>query len=116
MSIINFIDLEPIKATVFFMIVISTLILSIMSGKEDVEFPRWGRITLLLAIFIPFIAALVQENKAIDNINSFTDGRNLLCRVDNFQYRVSKEDGWRVDNIYFFKESLLLRADNCKEL
>ena len=116
MSIVNFIDLEPIKFTIFSLIVMILFIFSTMPWDRDAKFPQWGKYILIFLLFIPLIAALVQKREANENIHSFIKGENLICKVDNFTYKVSKAGEWGVEHIYFSNESSLIRADNCEEL
>ena len=116
MSIVDFIDLEPIKVTILSLIVMSISIFSSMPEKKDAKFPLWGKIVLIALLFLPLIAAHVQESEAIDNIHNFTQGKNLICKVDDFTYKINKVGGWSVENIYFSKDSTLIRADYCKGL
>jgi len=39
----------------------------------------------------------------------------IKCYIEDFDYMVSKEEGWSIRANYFTKDSLLIRGDKCKE-
>jgi len=68
-----------------------------------------------LILIMPFITAHSSKSDAQDNLQHFKAGNSFTCRAkDNNNYRVSLSDGWSSDGFYFVKDSLLIRADNCK--
>ena len=65
-------------------------------------------IALLLSMYIPF-------HIANDNLKKMQAGVTLKCSNDTSEYLVSKEDGWKLHENSFLKNSLLIRADKCEE-
>ena len=58
---------------------------------------------------------------ANSNIKAFKNGDTFICKSGGGvyskaqRYSVSKEDGWRVNKSYFIHNSLMIRADECKQ-
>jgi len=71
---------------------------------------------VLFFILFPFIEAESCQTDAKENLMRFTNGKSLICEGDGSnKYSVSRKDGWSRDKNYFVKDSLLIRADRCKE-
>ena len=58
----------------------------------------------------------INEILHYENINKINVGKSLKCRDNNSLYLVSKKNAWLVDDIYFTKDSLLIRADRCDKV
>ena len=70
----------------------------------------------LVFISFPFIDADNSQTTAKNNLIRFTNGAKLICKgEDSNKYSVSSKSGWDRDKNYFIKDSLLIRADECKE-
>jgi hypothetical protein len=77
------------------------------------------------AAMVSFEKALFDTNGVLDHmqmipansdIRDLTQGVTLIYEGGNTNsYRVSQKEGWSQDKKYFTKESLMIRADRCKE-
>ena len=120
---LEFIDIELIKGLLFLLMTGSVTILSFSSNNEkqkkqyqDVSKNNKKFYWLLfigILIVIPFINAKFSMSKAEQNIQNFKGIKVLRCIKKDSRYRVSKIDGWEVDDLYFVKDSLMIRADIC---
>ena len=113
----EFIDKEVI---VYAMMMLGTIFLTVSliythkSKKRDSTHPKYTKYLYLLITLLPVFAAFYNENLALENIKDVNNGKSLKCRDDESLYLVSKKNNWIIDGIYFTKDSLLIRADNCK--
>ena len=78
-------------------------------------------ILLFICIGLLFLEAYDKHTTALTNISDFKNknvalkcisGGGLYTSADT--YRVSLDDGWKVDKDYFIKESLAVRANKCE--
>jgi len=78
-------------------------------------------ILLFTCIGLIFIDAYNNHSTALKNISDFKtknttlkciSGRGLYTKADT--YRVSLDDGWKLDKDYFIKESFMVRANKCE--
>ncbi len=76
---------------------------------------------LLISVGLIFFSAYDEHSTAIENLNNFKknnatlkciSGGGLYTKADT--YRVSLDDGWKVDKDYFIKESFMVRANKCE--
>ena len=122
----EFIDIEIIKAVIILFFASGLLILSFRidfhakerqsaTKKRSYEKYYWLAYIALLAS-IPFFKANSAKKDAEANIKSFKSAKVLRCSTQSNQYRVSKKDGWQRDKYFFIKDSLMIRADKCKEM
>ncbi len=84
-----------------------------------------GRPFLVLSaimILLLFYSAYDSNSDVNNNIKSFQESKTLTCSsggglyAKSNKYSVSKKEGWTLQKNYFKKESLLIRADQCKLL
>ncbi|MEA1916557.1 MAG: hypothetical protein U9N42_03390 [Campylobacterota bacterium] len=68
-------------------------------------------ILVAMNIYLPFNQKSITEN----NIEDFKSGNALICKVNDFTYKVSKKSSWSVEGYYFLKDDLLIRADSCSK-
>ena len=80
-------------------------------GKRNTK----SKIIIPLLLMIPVLDAYISYVTAIETIGNFKHGVTLQCKQFHTKYLVSKEEKWRVKGVYFTKDSLLVRADNCEE-
>lgn len=114
MLLIEFIDSEIMKAIIMLMLAF-TLLLSSLNKKNKAFVPRWAKGVYLFLALAPFLMAAIAMSNAEDNINKFHQGERLFCTADKQKYIVTKQSGWRVEGVYFIKESLLIRGDSCEQ-
>lgn len=108
----TFLDAPLIIAILFLTLVFSVEIFSTRKTKASKS--RYLLYAVILSI--PFRIANTNKNDALENVKFIQDGHALKCTVDSTLYKVSHAEGWGVENdIYFIKDSLLIRADHCKE-
>jgi hypothetical protein len=113
-----FINYETVKAfgLLFFAILILTASFRINSKEKKRDYKRILIVIALVFATLPFMEAYNKQSDAQTNLQNFKRGNSFICNAgDNNSYRVSKKDGWTIENIYFIKDSLLIRADKCKE-
>ena len=99
-------------AAFIFMLVLSPLIF--YKGDKLIYF-LFGFI-----VFGLFYTAYASYSDAKSNLHYFQKGNTLVCFSGGGiyssanRYRVSKEEGWQIEKNYFYKDSLMIRADKCK--
>lgn len=120
---LDFISVDTVKGLIMLFLSILILIFSIMSGKnnKDKSTSKDGKtvfsIFVLGLIITPFIEAYNLQQDAILNQQHFKSNSSFICHAkDNNDYKVSKKSLWSIDDIYFIKDSLLIRADKCEEI
>jgi uncharacterized membrane protein len=47
------------------------------------------------------------------NVKEFNDEKIFYCTEKNSKYRISSKTGWKIDGDYFYRDSLMIRADRC---
>ena len=93
-------------------------ITNLLNNKE-----KFTGLYLLLFILIGLVLldAYNKHTTALKNISDFKNknitlkcvsGGGLYTSADT--YRVSINDGWRLDKDYFIKDSFMVRANNCE--
>ena len=107
----EYIDFEIVKAVLFSIAALYLLLASTRSKKKP--YAKYYHLVALLLLSSIFIIAYMSESKSTENIKSFTQGRKLECQIDSALYSVSKEDAWVIEQGYFVRESLMIRADEC---
>ena len=105
----EYLNFDLIKATIFLFIPISLLI---FSRKANIS--QNLKILLVFLMSIVLAEAYYSYSSALENIQSAKDGSHLKCSIGDNNYKVSMKDGWKVDENYFLKDSLLIRADKCE--
>jgi hypothetical protein len=88
------------------------------SADKDMKFAAkilvWVGFGILAAI--PLMEAHGLYSDAKKNMRNLSKGTVFICRgYDDNSYMVSKSGGWGTYDIYFIKDSLLIRADKCEE-
>jgi len=129
---IEYIDLELIKALFMFSLVLVVITgasfstpkrkksKQLQSSKKSTAKYYWFAYVLFIATVI-FLQADSSMMQAKENIKNFRGAKVLCCTTQNgrdssSKYRVSIKDGWEVDERYFIKDSLMIRADKCEEM
>ena len=54
------------------------------------------------------------EELAKKNIQQFSDAKILYCKEIDSRYRISIKNDWQIDKNYFYKDSIMIRADKCR--
>ncbi|MDF1879048.1 hypothetical protein JHD46_05265 [Sulfurimonas sp. SAG-AH-194-C20] len=113
----EFMDQKLIIATVMFLFVYGLLDLANQGGKKDSSKNKKHSLGLMYLVIIamPFISASCSMQDAKESISKFKHDVTLKCFIDEFDYVVSKEEGWSLRANYFTKDSLLIRCDKCEE-
>jgi len=114
----SFISVETVKAVVLLFFAILLFIVSFRINKKNKYKSYKTKIAFitLILIAIPFIEAYSLKSNMELNFKQFISGRSFICINNNFHsYKVSKDNGWNKEGIYFNKDSLLVRADKCEE-
>ena len=69
----------------------------------------------LLFVFVSATYLSIDAKSSIrENMKSFNRGDTLNCATIGTRYLVSKSKGWKINKDSFTKDSLLIRADRCK--
>ena len=113
---INFFDKESIIGAVMFIVLIFFIVSSIYitpKGEPSKTPPAYIKYIYLVILSLPIFVALYNKNIALENMKLINMGKSLKCRDNQSLYLVAQNNGWRVDGIYFIKDSLLIRADKC---
>lgn len=115
---LDFFSGESLKAVILLLIAASLLYASISShtrGKKRERLKRYFLLFALLLLTLPFIEAYIAQSDVKSNQTSFTNGASFICKESKDKsYSVSKKELWSIKEIYFSKDSLLIRADRCK--
>ena len=112
-----FINYETVKSLIILLFAILLFIALLQSNTKHTNKKYRATIAIIVPIFIiiTLVEALITQSNAQTNLQNFTHGNSFICRGnDNNQYRVIKKDGWSIENSYFLKDSLLIRADKCE--
>ena len=78
-------------------------------------------ILLILSYVLLLLAAYSSYSDATNNIRDFKNSKALICfsggglYTSSNRYYVEKSEGWVLSDNYFVKNSLMIRADNCKK-
>ena len=96
-----------------FLILCTYLALYIFSKKDKIL------ITGLIALFITsvfgnILIAVSNYNKANTSIRSFVANNAIYCTHNSSKYKVSKSNNWQLEKIYFIKDSLMIKANECQ--
>ena len=97
------------------MVIAVTFLLGDYNPKNKGKRNAKSKIIIPILLMIPFLAAYISHSTAIETIGKFKRGITFQCKQFDMNYLVSKEEKWRVEGVYFTKDSLLIRADNCEE-
>lgn len=109
----TFLDARLVVGMLFLALVLSVEIFSLTKTKKS----KSRYLFYVAIVTLPFIIANADKNDALENVKLMQDGNALKCTVNSTLYKVSQAEGWSVKNdIYFMKDSLLIRADRCKRL
>ncbi len=115
---LDFFSAETLKAVIVLLIAASLLYVATSSNVRGTTKKRKKRYFLLfalLALTLPFIESYIAQSDAKSNQTSFTNGASIICKESKDKsYSVSKKELWSIKEIYFSKDSLLIRADRCK--
>ena len=113
---LEYLDLELFKALLFLFVVIVTGYAFELKEVNQKDYKGKVFFMALVFMFIWFLNALYTKNSIEKNIADFVNGQVFICKGgDENNYKVGKVKGWRVENTYFIKDSLLIRADRCEE-
>lgn len=102
---------------------VAFIVLFIMIYALRQKAKRYNNNTKLDTIIISAIAMMIVyvffEGYEIKNLNTknikyFKSEEILHCIEKGSKYRVSIKNGWHIDENYFYKDSLMIRADRCK--
>ena len=92
------------------------LTLGLKRGKDKPEKLTFFDYFPLLFVFVSATYLSMDAKSSIDeNIKQFNRGDTLNCATLSTRYLVSKSKGWEVHRDSFTKDSLLIRADKCKD-
>lgn len=79
-------------------------------------------VLIIILVLLEFYSAYATDRDVKNNIKGFAQSDTLRCSSGgglyskSDLYSVSKKEGWILKKDYFQKESLLIRADQCKLL
>ena len=104
----EYIDVELVKAITLLMF--SFLLYYASDDKKN----RSLSIPLFFAVMVFFIATYFTKETAQTNKRLFLDEKALICKDRLSDYLVSKENGYRLDDNFFIKDTLMIRADRCE--
>ncbi len=111
-----FIDQQMVVAVIILIGAIYLLYGSMRLDKSNPVNINYFHAMAITAIISIFIVGFSSEQDAIANTIAMQKHHKILeCKNNNNLYRVSKEDGWSVDGLYFIKDSLMIRADMCEQ-
>jgi len=113
---LEYVDIELVKSSILLIIILCVINMS-STDKGDREFRlnSFSKIMMLIITLTIFYDAYTTEESVYKNINSFKKNHLLYCKEQGSKYHVSIKDGWVVDKNYFYKDSLMIRADRCEE-
>jgi len=93
-------------------LVLIVLSLSILSPDNN----KISYISYLFILSYPFFMAFYTKHMIGTNIEQFNKGKTFICNSDNRnRYVISRKDGWEVFDLYFKKDSLLVKIKRCDE-
>jgi len=67
---------------------------------------------ILLNLYLPYNSS---QNAEINRV-TFNNGDTLQCVVGNRFVRVSKDENWNVENLYFLKENMIVKTNLCVKI
>ena len=107
---IEFINTHFLMSSIFTIIMFIGLV-SMDNKKKNYDSKLIIFVIVLMNLYNPYST----QQSALENINSFNQGEILICNVNDLKYKVLLLDEWHiVDEYYFNKDSILLRADMCE--
>jgi len=78
--------------------------------------PKSSYKSYMFLLFIPIIMAFYTKDLIATNIEQFNTGKTLICTNNNGdKYIVEQKNGWKLSDLYFQKDSLLLKIKRCDE-
>ena len=80
------------------------------------EFPSFGVWILVLAIISPLLVSLNTKSNINENTDAFKQNKFMECHTLADSYLVSQENGWKLFEDSFTKDSLSIRADKCERV
>lgn len=98
-----------------FVLMIITAGKEINEGKK-LSIPYVPMIIIIVSIGLPIQSGISTRDTINTNIQFFQGEELLKCSTFGSSYLVSKENGWVLFDDGFTKESILIRADNCKRV
>lgn len=112
MRIFEYMDHEVVVASI--MIVIAGLLFIGSRSKKTTNVATSIKLLLVIAFLLPFVSSLY--NMAISNQNAerFKNDKELECANDKSRFFVSKSSEWILKDDNFIKDSLMIRANQCK--
>jgi hypothetical protein len=98
---------------IFLLFFIGTVVMK--KGQDKPEKLSFFDFFPLLFVFISATYLSMDAKSSIrENMKSFNRGHALNCATLSTRYLVSKSNGWKINRDSFTKDSLLIRADRCK--
>ena len=88
---------------------------SAKSEKRKIKISMFAIFTTLFVIIAPLYVSMDTKSSIKENLRYFNNGITLECSTLATDYLVSKTNGWEQHRDGFVKDSLLIRADKCKE-
>ena len=112
----TFMDKEIVVVSLVGLFAIFLLINSQRRANQPFKVNLFFKVVIILVILAPFIAMYDAKSTASENISFFKSDAGLKCETTTqSSYLVSKASGWTVhQEVYFLKDSLLIRADKCE--
>ena len=113
----EFIDPEGIVTTFIILISISILMSILNLSLENtplITIPKYTKYIFLVTLSLPVVVAIYNQDLALEHIKLINAGQSLKCKVNNSLMLVSKKNNWSIEGMYFFRDPVLIRADNCK--
>ena len=91
--------------------------------NKEQELPNTlNKFILTILVIMNIVSPLFTQMDANTNMRCFK-GSECALKCDSVQgmfasteYRVSKKESWTLEDNYFIKDSIMIRADRCEEL
>lgn len=110
----EYINTEFMKALMLLFFSLLFARFSFFEKKESKHgFKIFSGILIVLFISLAVGDAYHSKSLATKNIDHFKRGKILYCQDNDFKYRISQDERWLIDKNYFYKDSLMIRADKC---
>jgi len=78
--------------------------------------PKSSYKSYIFLLSIPIIIAFYTKNLIDTNIEQYNIGKTFICNSNHGdKYIVNQKNGWKLFDLYFQKDSLLLKIKRCDE-
>jgi len=67
-----------------------------------------------ISLLSNIVITVSNYNQSTKSMNYFIAGNTIYCKNKSSNYKVSKYNNWQLEKNYFVKDSLMIRANNCK--